>query len=133
MTVNFKPSDVNLCDSFSPLCNTMGHTEAELAAMLLVRACQECGDAWQDIDARMLGAVIKADVAARREPLYGMNHNPFCRPDMYDLVRRGCAEWVGELGTVLRFTQKGFDGLRKVVERSPVRLIEADGRALEEH
>jgi len=50
-----------------------------------------------------------------------MSHNPFCRPDAYDLVRRGCAEWIGEPGTTLRFTAKGFAGLRKVVERSPIR------------
>jgi hypothetical protein len=116
--VDFKPTDVNLCDSFPPLVGTMGRTEAELAAALLVRACQVLGDAWQDVEVRALGAVIRDDLAAKREPFHSMNRNPFCRPDAYDLVQRGCAEWVGEPGQVLRFTPKGFDGLRKVVERS---------------
>ena len=114
---DFKPSDVNLCDSFPPLVGTMGRTEAEIAAALLVRACQVRGDAWQDVDVRTLGEVIKADLEAEREPLHSMNGNPFCRPDAYDLVELCCAEWV-EPGKALRFTQKGLDSLRKVVERS---------------
>jgi hypothetical protein len=116
--VDFKPSDVNLCSSFPPLVGTMGRTEAECAAALLVRACQVLGDAWQDVETRTLGEVIKADLEAKREPVHSMNRNPFCRPDAYDLVKRGCAEWVGEPGKVLRFTPQGLDGLRKVASSS---------------
>lgn len=118
LVVDFKPSDVNLCSSFPPLVGTMGRTEAELAAALLVRVCQVRGDAWQDISAVAIGEVIREDLQAGREPFASMNRNPFCRPDVYDLVKRGCAEWVGEPGRVLRFTQRGLDALRRVVEQS---------------
>ena len=119
--VDFKPSDVNLCDSFPPLVGTMGRTEAELVAALLVRACQVHGDTWQDVAPSALGEVIRQDLEASREPFHSMNRDPFCRPDAHDLVRLGCAEWVGDPGGTLRFTQKGLDGLRKVVERSAAR------------
>jgi hypothetical protein len=115
VTVDFKPSDVSLCASFPPLVATMGHTEAELAAAMLVRTCQVRGDAWQDVDTRMLGEVITEDLRTKHEPFHSMNGNPFCRPDAFDLVERGCAEWVGEPGWVLRFTQRGLEMLRKHV------------------
>ncbi len=126
MTVCFKPSDVSLYDSFPPLAGTLGKTEAELAATLLVRASQVHGDVWQDIHVRMLGEVIRADLGAKREPLHSMNRNPFCRPDVWQLVKLGCAEWVGEPGKVLRFTEKGLDGLYKAVGRSRPESL-ADG------
>jgi hypothetical protein len=122
---NFKPSDVNLCASFPPLVGTMGRTEAEIAAALLVRACQVRGDTWQDVDVRTLAEVIGRDIIDKRDPIHAMDRNPFCRPDGYALVATGCADWVGEPGAVLRFTAKGFDGLRKVVARSPVQAADA--------
>ena len=107
----FKPSDVNLCASFPPLVATMGRTEAEIAAALLVRVCQVNGDTWQDIDVVLLSTVIKSDLEAKREPFASLNRNPFCRPDVHDLVKRGFAEWVGDPGQTLRFTQQGLDVL----------------------
>lgn len=102
-----KPSEVDLCASFPPLVGTMGRTEVEIAAALLVRACQVGGDAWQDVSTATLAEVITADLAAKREPFTSINRNPFCRPDVHDLVKRGFAEWVGEPGGALRFTQRG--------------------------
>jgi hypothetical protein len=113
-----KPTDIDLCRSFTPLVGVFGHTEAELAASLLVRACQVQGDQWQDVDCRALGAVIKADLEIQREPFHSMNGNPFCRPDVHDLVKRGFAEWVDPL-RVVRFTQAGLAALQKFAERSP--------------
>jgi hypothetical protein len=117
---NFKPSDVNLCDSFPPLVGTLGRFEAEITAALLVRACQVRGDAWQDVDLRTLSEVVGRDIIDKRDPIYTMTRNPFCRPDPSALVAIGGAEWVGNPGKVLRFTAKGFDGLREVVECSPI-------------
>lgn len=125
---NFKPSDVNLCDSFPPLVGTMGRTEAEIAAALLVRACQMRGDVWQDVSIGAIFNAFSADLQADREPFHSMKGNPFCRPDFHDLAKRGCAFWIGEPGepgSLLRFTAKGFDGLRKVVARSPVQAADA--------
>lgn len=108
----FKPSEIGLAH-FPPLVDTMGRTEAEIAAALLVRACQEHGDVWQDIDPRMVGQVIVADIAAKREPVHSLNRNPFCKPDFHDLVKRGFAQWVGEAGGPLRFTQRGLDAIAR--------------------
>lgn len=110
---DFRPSDVDLRRSFPPLVGTMGHAEAEFAATLIVRVCQVRGDAWQDVGIDAIGEVITADLGAEREPLHSMNRNPFCGANPHDLVKRGCAEWVGEPGGTLRFTQKGFAGLRR--------------------
>ena len=113
-----KPSEVDLGASFPPLVGTMGHTEAELAAALLVRACQVNGDAWQDISIAQILEVVAADIEANRQPIAAMNRNPFCRPDAYDLVKRGFAEWVADPGQALRLTQRGLDVLAaKVVRR----------------
>lgn len=116
-TVDFKPSDVSLLDSMPPLVDTMGRAEAEAAAALIVRTCQARGDAWQDVGPRAIGEVIRADLEAKREPFHSLNHNPFFRPDPSSLVKCGCAEWVGQPGGAVRFTAKGFEGLRRVVER----------------
>ncbi len=113
--VDFRPSDVVLAGM--PLVDTMGRAEAEAAATLLVRACQSLGDAWQDIEPRAIGEVIKADLAAGREPLASLNRNPFFRPDAHELVRRGFAEWVGEAAGALRFTPAGLERLRRWVRR----------------
>lgn len=113
--VNFKPSDVDLRSSYPPLVGSMGSTEAEIAAAMIVRTCQVNGDAWQDVPAPMIGKVIKNDIAAMIEPFHSLNGNPFCRPSIQRLVDSGCAEWVGEPGRVIRFTRKGLEGLEKHV------------------
>lgn len=118
MPVTFKPSDVDLLGSFPPLCATMGRTERELAAALLVRGCQARGDEWKAVPLRMLGEVIGEDLDAKREPLHSINRNPFCRPDMHDCVAKGFATWVGEPGTPeygVEFTEKGLEALRRWV------------------
>jgi len=107
----FRPSDVVL--GTPPLVDTMGRAEAELAAALIVRACQVRGDAWQAVSPDAIVKVIQEDVAAGREPVTSMNRNPFWRPDAHDLVKRGGAEWVGAEGVVLRLTPKGLASLKK--------------------
>ncbi len=119
MAVDFKPSDVDLLGSFPPLCATMGRTERELAAVLLVRACQSGGDEWK---VHTLGEVIADDMYNDREPLHSLSRNPFCRPDMHDCVATGFAAWVGDAGNPdhgVEFTEKGLEALRRWV-RKPV-------------
>lgn len=119
----FKPYDVNMRASYPPLVGTMGRIPAEVAAALIVRACQANGNVWQDVDLAMIGEVAAADIAAGHEPLTTMSKNPLLllRPDFNDLVARGRAEWVGGL---LRITPFGFDGLRKFVAPFAISLAE---------
>src|SRR3954471_7351128 len=86
-TGDFKPSAVDLGGSFPPLAGTMGKSELEAAATLLVRACQAKGDRWQPLTPDDLAAVMKDDVAAKREPLASLIGNPFWRPDPFGLVK----------------------------------------------
>lgn len=113
----FRPSDVLLLAL--PLVGTMGRAEREYAAALVVRACQVLGDSWQPISPKQLGEVIAGDLAAKREPLTGLNRNPFLFPDFPDLIALGFVERTPE-GQVA-FTVKGLEALRRWVKPSEVR------------
>ena len=77
-----------------PLAATMGKAEAEHAAALIVRACQVNGDAWQPCTWAQIKAAVQADVDSKTAPFDNLIHNPFFRPDVYDLVARGFARWT---------------------------------------
>jgi len=99
-----KPSDILLI--VPPLCATFGRTENEVAAALIVRACQVAGDQWAPVKWSTAVDVLKADHEAGRE--FGMMMvNPFCRPDMFALVDGGFARWI-EKGREVEFTEAGL-------------------------
>jgi hypothetical protein len=115
MPTPFKPSDVDLLGSFPPLCATMGHTEAELAAAILVHACRVRGDEWKPHTLPELGEVLGEALDAGVEPFASMNGNPFCKPDLRDLADRGFAVWSeGHLAIAL--TEAGIERLRRWVK-----------------
>lgn len=90
-----KPSDIVLVGM--PLTGTLGRSERECAAAIIVRACQELGDKWQAVSGRQIADVIRADVAADRMPFASLAFNPFFRPDVLDLVEKGFAARSGDL------------------------------------
>ncbi len=112
---DFLPSQVQLV--VPPLAGTMGRAEVEFAAALIVRACQVLGDRWQPISWKQSVEAFKADRDAGRE--FGrLMENPVFRPDAYDLVKRGFAQWgstrSGE-GDTVELTDKGFECMRRWV------------------
>lgn len=118
----FKPSQVRI--GIPPLVATMGRSEAEFAAALVVRTLAVKGDTWRPVAWTEIQEVVKADmegtvdpVTMKRTPrhaavasLMGM---PFYRPDIYEMVKRGFARWTGEPGKTVEFTDKGVTALRK--------------------
>jgi len=118
--IDFKPSQVVL--GVPPLVATMGCAEAEFAAALIVRACHALGNAWQPIAWKQIREVVLSDFDAKREPFASLIQNPFFRPDVHDLVERGCARWTtsddsGE-GSV-ELTADGLEKLRRWVASAP--------------
>ncbi len=115
--IDFKPSAVNLGGSYPPLCDTFGRSEAEAAATLIVLACVELGDAWIPVGPETIGRLIEGARTSRTEPLYSLSRNPFWHPDIWELIKRGAAEWVGEPGDhgVVQFTEAGLERLRRWV------------------
>jgi hypothetical protein len=121
--IDFKPSQVNPQhryrpregESWLPFVAGFGQTEREVAAALLVRTCAVRGDQRQAVSWEEAIEVLKADVAAKIEPLYGWCTSPMIRPDVYQLVEKGFARWVG-VRERIEFTAKGFDVLRDFVK-----------------
>lgn len=113
-TPTFKPSDVDLNGSFPPLIDTLGQTELEMAASMLVRACAVRGDSWQPISPQQLGIVILDDVAAQREPFFSLKPNPFFNPDFHGLAKKGFARFTASgAGAPIELTPEGIERLRK--------------------
>jgi hypothetical protein len=118
---SFKPSQVDLNFTLpNPFVGLFEHIEAELAAAVIVRACQVLGDIWQSVELKALGEIILRDNDARVEPIYSIFRNPFCHPSPHDLVKRGYATWVDSAdghGNALAFTSKGMERLSKRVRQ----------------
>lgn len=116
---DYLPSQVMLNASFPPLVATMKRTEREIAAALIVRACQVHGDRWQAVSPKLIGETLQADVAARTEPMASLSSNPFARPDFHSLVAEGYAS--GDLAThaPLELTEKAFEAMRRWVSPGP--------------
>ena len=93
-----------------PLCDTMGRSEREAAAALLVLTCRENGDTWHAVKPEQMGAAMGA--SPQFEKLGG---NPFWWPDFPDLVKAGFAESTLEKSALCAFTTKGLEALRKWV------------------
>jgi hypothetical protein len=127
----FNPSAVNLLGCFPPLVDTMGKTEAEVAATYIVRTLAASGDTWRPVTWKECRERIKADCIAvekaggpNKAPavermIFDLLRNPFTRPDVDELVRRGFARWISEPGMPVRaaieLTDEGRERLRRWV------------------
>ena len=116
-THDFKPSEVRL--SFLPLIGTLGRTEREIAAALIVRTCQVNGDTWQPVTPRMIGDTLRRDVEDGVEPFASLNGNPFARPDFWDLVAQGYASGDPSKDEPLALTDKALVAISKWRAASP--------------
>ncbi len=109
---DFRPSEVALFTPL-PLVGTLGRTEREVAAALLVRACQVNGDTWQPVSPAMVGETLKRDVAEGVQPFASLNSNPFVRPNFGELVEHGYAAGDLEKGEPLSLTDKALVEIAK--------------------
>lgn len=110
----FRPSQVRL--TIPPLVDTMGRSERENAAALMVRACAANGDTWGEVRPQEVGALIKADLDENGR-WARFHQNPFVRFDVWDLVKHGYARWTAEDGGPSEFTVRGIEAMRKWVTR----------------
>lgn len=108
----FHPSAVYL-DSGPPLCATMGRSEREYAAALLVWACQQKGDRWRPVNTTELEEMLFAARMLGREPVSSWLRNPFMKPDMRELADHGFARWLDD--HTIELTEAGIERLRRWV------------------
>lgn len=107
--MSFAPGEVTLAEC-NPLGGTLGRSEREVAAALLVRVCQVRG---------VFGPVALADVEdliATGDPwTTGLLRNPFHAPDFNELVARGFARVVREEPLTLELTETGLDRIGRSI------------------
>lgn len=116
LSVGFAPSEVVL--HAIPLVGTLGRTEREMAAALIVRACQVNGDTWQPVTPKMIREMLERDAADGVEPMASLNRNPFARPNFWELVAEGYASGDPAKHEPLALTEKALAKIRKY--RRPV-------------
>jgi hypothetical protein len=113
-----KPSDISLRTSYPPLVDTMGKSELEIAAAMLVRTCQLQGDEFAPKEPRQIGEALKHDAESNPpiEPLASLARIPVAIvcPDFRGLVAAGFARWTtGDEHAPIEFTQSGLDAISK--------------------
>lgn len=117
MGESFKPSQVFL--DVVPLIATMQKAEVELAAALIVRACQLNGDTWAPLSWEVLRNTIMAEYEAKRQPVLSWMNQPFINPDFFLLAERGFAVKTGEPSmTTFAFTEVGLEAMRRWVREA---------------
>jgi hypothetical protein len=115
MNAPFRPSDVVI--SLPPLCGTLGKAEIEYAVAMVVRTLAATDDTWRGVSWGEIQGVMRADLAAARDPFSAMLRNPFFRPDIHAAVAAGHAIWDGDEGSgPVRLTLSAVDALRKWVK-----------------
>lgn len=101
------------------LTDTMGKSELEQAAMLLVRACAVLGDRWRPLTLVQVNEVWRLDFLNKVYPFSGLVLNPFFRPDFLGLVAHGFARFEGEGppddGHAFELTTTGIEALERWV------------------
>lgn len=111
MTTPFKPSHVAL--TTPPLTATMGKTEVECAAAVIVFALARGGDEWRPITAKEVGGVIRHAMDNGVEPVKSWSSNPFLTPDFAGLIAGGfVTRTPSDDGAVLEFVPAAIERLR---------------------
>ena len=116
MTIDFTPADVRLLTP--PLVGTLGRSEIEYSAALVIRALQIAGEGWIPLEARRVGEILIAEIDAKSEPIASWNRNPFLRQDFPGLIAAGYAVKSSD-GAFLELTPSCLEKIRRWV--SPTR------------
>lgn len=107
----FEPSAVYL-QKAHPLFNTFSKAESETAAaVMLVTMCAR--KSWEAVSLLQCAAEFMRFAQADLEATWPLN--PFLRPNFGALVDDGFAEWIGDPGFCIRFTERGYERLAKWV------------------
>lgn len=96
-----------------PLVGTMGRSEIEVAAALLVRTLQVTGNTWRGVTPKEVGDVLAGDLHAECEPVTSWNRNPFIMPDFPGLLQEGFTKYSDPESNAMEFTAMGL----KAIER----------------
>jgi hypothetical protein len=113
-TESMSPAELVIANVACPFVGTFGHVEAEVAAGYMVMAMQDQESFAPVRTPQMAEAMTKR----KDDDAFRWMHNPFCRPDLDDLVARGFAEWEGEpYKTAIGFTPKGLETLTQCAWR----------------
>lgn len=98
-----------------PLVATLGRSEREVAAAMIVLVLAQDGDTWRPVIPQETGAALKA---ALELPEYKCFRNPLLRPDFHDLVAKGFAKFLETppvAGTAIEFTEAGLIAIGAMV------------------
>lgn len=105
--MSIEPSQICITGGI-PLTGTFNHTECELAAGMLIMACQDKGD-WSPTLPKEIGESIKKHVD---EPAFLWLQCPLVGPDFVLLTKEGFIEGMGEdRKGAISFTEKGLAAL----------------------
>jgi len=94
--MSFKPSQIDVfARSYLPFIDTFGHTEAEVAAAMMISTMRYDGDELHPVSLEQVNAWARE--AERSEAHWRkLFSNPFVTPDIDMLIADGYARWVGE-------------------------------------
>jgi hypothetical protein len=116
MQIEFTPADVVL--TTPPLTGTLGKTELEVAAGVMVLILQELGRGWGMVTWQDIQEAIKRAQTDQKGTLWSWFTNPFLRPDWEGLVDRGLATGVDGHLRALELTPAAIERLRPWVRRT---------------
>ena len=119
--MKLRPDDLIIEDVAVPFGATFEHAEAEVAAGYLVLAMKAQGN----FDGVKIEQVIQAARNRKDDRAYSWLHNPFCNPNIDELIERGYAEPIGPeaegKNRAVQFTDKGMETLAACRWRRPER------------
>lgn len=92
--VTFRPSDVVL-SAYFPLGGTLGRSELECAAALVIWTLRRNGNVWRRVWRDEMQACPQLDFLSGVEPMHSWGSNPFFHPDLRGLEARHFATFTG--------------------------------------
>ena len=108
----FRPSQVSL-SGVPPLVGTMGKSEAEAAAAVLVAFLSANGDEWRPVSSHDVLCFLLPAIDDNKHPLAHMLENPFWNPEPNAIVDLGFGTWVRD--DSIELTPSGIETLRPFV------------------
>ena len=112
VVVDYLPADLDLRGL---LGDTMGRAKIETAALYLVDALAQRGNAWRAIHLAMVADNLRRALSDKREPFLFIAHNIFLSPD-FDALAAGGFAVFNKAPPTLEFTELGIRSMAKWVK-----------------